>query len=343
MNRQKLDAQPASRNPVLIVGSARSGTTFLAKLLDSHPDVLYRHEPDSALVNTSLPFIPRREEMPALLEPTRHYLDALCQVRSTKVSGQRPIFDKTYRSSLQRKQFLAGLYLAKAVERFGAGLIRGQLAVGDCINQSWSERILYVIKTVDSPWRTDLFNQAKPTWRFLHILRHPCAIINSRLRGIEKKLMDSTVYLRPPFEAGMAEGFDFSLEELEASSYEEKVAFSWMICNQRIYESMKGRENYRVVIYEDLCQKLEPIARQVFEFSGLSWHLQTEGFIANLLHRDGSDAGYFNVLRSPLTAVDKWRHQLTAEQVTRIERIVCHSEVGRWFFDRASQQQGLTP
>ena len=32
--------------PILILGAPRSGTTWLAKIIDSHPDVLYRHEPD---------------------------------------------------------------------------------------------------------------------------------------------------------------------------------------------------------------------------------------------------------------------------------------------------------
>ena len=34
---------------ILIVGAPRSGTTWLAKILDSHPDVLYRHEPDEVV------------------------------------------------------------------------------------------------------------------------------------------------------------------------------------------------------------------------------------------------------------------------------------------------------
>ena len=34
--------------PILILGAPRSGTTWLAKIIDSHPDVLYRHEPDAA-------------------------------------------------------------------------------------------------------------------------------------------------------------------------------------------------------------------------------------------------------------------------------------------------------
>ena len=34
---------------ILVVGAPRSGTTWLAKIIDSHPDVLYRHEPDETL------------------------------------------------------------------------------------------------------------------------------------------------------------------------------------------------------------------------------------------------------------------------------------------------------
>ena len=35
-----------SQSAILILGSPRSGTTWLAKIFDSHPDILYRHEPD---------------------------------------------------------------------------------------------------------------------------------------------------------------------------------------------------------------------------------------------------------------------------------------------------------
>ncbi len=39
--------------PILILGAPRSGTTWLAKIIDSHPDVLYRHEPDETLPGPS--------------------------------------------------------------------------------------------------------------------------------------------------------------------------------------------------------------------------------------------------------------------------------------------------
>ncbi len=39
--------------------------------------------------------------------------------------------------------------------------------------------------------------------------------------GIESELMGSVTYLRSSFEAGMAEDYPFTLEDLESSSYEE--------------------------------------------------------------------------------------------------------------------------
>lgn len=323
----------APKDPVFIVGGARSGTTFLAKLLDSHPDVLYRHEPDWLLVNTEIPFLPRQEDLPKLAGAAKSYLEALCHVRATKVAGQRPIFDKSYRSPLQKQRFLAGLYLAKAAEKVGRRFFKKPLSVADCIDANRNEDILYLIKSVNSPWRTRLFSEAMPNWRFIHILRHPCAVINSRLRGIESKLMDSQTYLRPVFEAGMAEGYPFSLEELEARSYEEKAAFLWMACNQRIHDDMAGRAGYQMVIYENLCRDLEATTRQLFDFAGLSWDPQTLRFIQQLEAKDAQDVGYFDVQRSPLASLDKWRDQLSQDQIARIEKIVCHAEIGRQFFN----------
>jgi len=321
------------RDPVFVVGGGRSGTTFLGKLLDSHPEVLYRHEPDSVLVNTEIPFVPHRDEMQRFEASARAYLETLCHVSATKVSGQAPFFDKVYRSGTQKKCFLTGLYLAKAVERLAGPLMRRPLPVADFIRGGMDDRIVHVIKSVDSPWRTVLFSNAMPNARFIHIVRHPCAVVNSRLRGIESKLMGSKTYLKPAFSAGMADGYPFTLEEMEARSFEEKTAFLWMICNQWIHDSMAGRPGYFMVCYEDLCRELEATTRRLFDFAGLSWNAQTEAFIHALQSTDARDVGYFNVMRAPLASLDKWRSQLSGEQIERIERLVSLSELGRRFLD----------
>src|SRR5271154_2625415 len=42
--------------PILIIGYARSGTSWLGKIFDSHPDVMYLHEPDKLLPGKELPY-----------------------------------------------------------------------------------------------------------------------------------------------------------------------------------------------------------------------------------------------------------------------------------------------
>ncbi len=106
-----------------------------------------------------------------------------------------------------------------------------------------------------------------------------------------------------------------------------------MVCNQRIHDDMAGREGYRMVIYEELCQELESTTRQLFDFAGLSWDAQSQRFARLLESSEARDASYFEVVRPPLAALDKWRDQLSIEQIERIERIVCHAKLGRRFLN----------
>ncbi len=47
--------QPMGNKLLLLFRMSRSGTTWLGKILDSHPDVLYIHEPDSEIKIKSVP------------------------------------------------------------------------------------------------------------------------------------------------------------------------------------------------------------------------------------------------------------------------------------------------
>lgn len=48
---------------LVVLGSPRSGTTWLGKIFDSHPDVLYLHEPDTIRRNWDIPFLPEGEDL----------------------------------------------------------------------------------------------------------------------------------------------------------------------------------------------------------------------------------------------------------------------------------------
>src|SRR5229473_3034366 len=75
------------RSPILIFGLPRSGTTWLAKLFDSHPLTLYRHEPDIESREDRLPYACRPEEWPSHRDLARQYVVRLLDTRTVRLPG----------------------------------------------------------------------------------------------------------------------------------------------------------------------------------------------------------------------------------------------------------------
>src|SRR5690349_8179034 len=69
---------------ILGLGFPRFGTTWLAKIFDSHPDVLYRHEPDE-LTGPDPSLAPAGQIRTWLLQ------------RSPRAAAKRPNFPKSWR------------------------------------------------------------------------------------------------------------------------------------------------------------------------------------------------------------------------------------------------------
>lgn len=312
--------------PVIIVGSGRSGTTFLAKLLDSHPDVLYRHEPDSVHVNTDIPFLPETDAAtdPVLCSATAAYLHELLDVRNAKSAGHRPMFNKSFRSGGGERLFRASVYAAKAAGRLPLGL---DPPVGDWLSRGTGTGPVYLIKSVNSVWRGKLFADALPAARIIHIVRHPGAVAASVLRGIEGGLMPDQVFLSSLSAQPEAARYPFSLEQLKALPYESQLAYQWLMNNQTLHDRLASHPHYRLVVYEDLCRDLKPQTAALFDFAGLDWDPQTDAFISRLNAQDTGDKKYFEIVRSPVASLDKWRDQLSDEQQDNVRSVVRHGDL----------------
>ena len=87
-----------SADPILIAGAPRSGTSWLAKTIDSHPGVLYRHEPDNVLPTSNL--------------TPREQIQAWLDVRTVYVSAKKPAFPKRWMSG---SQMMARRALARSI------------------------------------------------------------------------------------------------------------------------------------------------------------------------------------------------------------------------------------
>lgn len=156
---------------ILILGSGRSGTTFLAKLFDSHPGVLYRHEPDWALVDREIPFQPSLDELGRYEDKAAAYLARLADVRTPKVAVHLPLFAKHYRGATRQRLHNGVALGAKTLAKLPG--LELKIRVPDLIAPEATQPAI-VIKSVNSLNRARLFLEARPGLRVIHIVRHPC-------------------------------------------------------------------------------------------------------------------------------------------------------------------------
>ena len=103
-----------------ILGAPRSGTTWLGKIFDSHPDVLYRNEPDIELRGEELPFLCRVEDLERYRDVASAYLNQLIDMRTLSHAGTLPVFRKNYQTLKAywlRLGMVHGLHLSNFVTR----------------------------------------------------------------------------------------------------------------------------------------------------------------------------------------------------------------------------------
>jgi hypothetical protein len=163
-----------SARVVLLLGARRYGVSWLAKFSDSHPDVLYRHEPDRVLRTSDLPWMCPRDQVDAHVDQARLYLRQLFEIATLKTTGGQPMFPKRFESTpvhLLRVGIIDVLQAAD-LTKVGRQLIR-QAHIADFLALDRHPDLRLVVKSVSSRGQARLFAEALPEARIIVILRDP--------------------------------------------------------------------------------------------------------------------------------------------------------------------------
>lgn len=320
---------------ILLFGMPRSGTTWVGKTFDSHPETLYLHEPDSARALDSIPLLPELETADVLAPALRAYLDRLPEIRSSRVTGKLPQFPKRF--------YRPGVHTARRLALLGSKALRSRLT--ERLVESLPPGLRYpprfvVWKSIESLGRLGVFVRAAPSVRAVHLLRHPCGYVDSVLRGEATRRFASQVAASEDYgifacllNTHVARGYGLDLEALRALHPVERLAWRWVLFNQKAVEDTHGAAGCLAVRYEDICARPAEEYRRLFTHAGLDWDAQTERFLRASTGADRTD--YYGVVRDPLKAAERWRTSLAAEDARRVRAVVARTPLAGLYADPA--------
>ena len=314
---------PRPRIP-FIMSSARSGSTWLGKVFDSHPDVMYLHEPD--IVDRGLDLLPiwfADKPNAMQLEGARSYLHRLVTARSLRATGTRPHFRKRYRDGVKDAARSGLIYLAKGLERAGLDRYAPHVSIPDLSDRGRPARS--VIKSVSALGRAEAFiKAANGALHPILLVRHPCGYISSQLRGMALGLMESDPLPGALLETRAARRLGVRELVLAATDEVEKMTWNWLLTNAEAFAAIRALGG-TTVVYESLAQDALSQVKVLFDAVDLGWAPETEAFLRRSAESEGS---YYSVFRDPEKSANRWRAELGEDVVARITAIASRDPVG---------------
>lgn len=324
------------RNLIILMGMPRSGTSWLGKIFDSHPDTLYRHEPDSAQWITGVPMFADVGQTDRYRDTIAAVVDKLPGAWRSNVAATLPVFPKSYyahRQLLLRK-------FSITVTKLGAKIL-GELPVPEMIDLRQVPQLLPVWKSIESVGRLGVLCRSLPASRAVLILRHPCGYVASVLRGESKRKFNSRTASDADFgvyammmEIPQAKAHGLTLDGVKRMHPVERLAWRWVLFNEKAMDDVAGLSNCSYVCYEDLCKDPITQTERLFDYSGLHWNEQTEVFLHQSTASD--NASYYSIFKDPLKSANKWKNELATADIERVLAVIRDTEPGRLYSDRIS-------
>jgi hypothetical protein len=310
---------------ILVLGAPRSGTTWLAKIFDSHPDVLYRHEPD--YTRPARPGISGNE-----INGTVNEWIHQCDLRT---AGKLPQFPKTWQSSSRFVlRNIINLILTAGTHLPSVGRYFRRCTLPDFAAIDKAPGLRAVLKSIS--WNDGVAAAAAlPNIRIVFILRHPCGQISSTLRGVKRRRFDLRKASMPYHEdraVEFATRHNVGEATFRALPDVAKYAWDWAAFNETALQALSNRPNVRMVLYEDLCARPEAVARELFAFSGLGWHPNTEAFLKRST-TDTRKSRYYNVFQDTGTVMNRWRSTMPRQDQALVRGVIQRFKAGHFWQD----------
>lgn len=324
-----------SSNLLMLFSMPRSGSSWLGKILDSHPQTLYKHEPDSGRLHMPLaPDPSSAEEHRPVIETFVKELGPLCDAR---VSSRLPVFPKAYRSPVA--QFI---HKTSVVSSIALSPLMHRFPVLQCANPK-KPGIQVVWKSIVSLGRLGVILRVVPESRAIHIVRHPCGYVCSVLRGEAQRKFAGNVptsehynSFRMLLDAHGARTHGLTLDHLRDCHPVERMTWMWVLMNEKAERDNRANPRCLMFRYEDLCNSPEAKTQDLFSFLGLDWNEQTAAFLrmSTKVEEAGAfdrmtqaERRYYSIFKNPIKAANRWKSEMKDEDIRRVYGVLAHSDL----------------
>ncbi len=306
----------------LLVGMPRSGTTWLAKGIDRHKNTVYFHEPDSE-IKIQVPHLTEESEITNYIDTVKTYLPTIADNRALKVIGRLPFYPKEKLSALALNLNRAKVYYAKVANKLFKNVNIKHASVYFPKNKD----NLYFWKSIESPARLNTLAKANPQMPIAYVVRHPCGVINSELRGISSQKFDSELaifnalgLMKELVESTTGKKLGFSMEQFKAMNPAQRLAVRWLVYNEKALDDIEQNPNIKLFIYEDICEKPQAGFEALYQHLNITNNGEIEEYVKETTTSE--ESAYYSINKDPLQSALKWRKQLSAEDQLAIKDIL---------------------
>lgn len=305
---------------VLLTGKGRSGTTWLAQILNTYVHCSYKHEPFLSGKDTAW----NRLVADLDRESTEVLRDRYRKLARSAVHGvdMPPFPPKSVRH--QHPRVMHALYAAGSRLKLLRPLYEAYA------KPHMHEDADVLIKDVNFPNEhlARLCDVLEP--HLIPIVRNPFANIASHTKGVELGYFESITTEDKRHVADLIrEGGDPTLlpyaDKLDALTVLQFETVRWRLQVEPLLAFAKRWPKSHVVVYEDLCADPPGQTEKLFAFLDWKVHRGTREFLDASTSGAGGERSqeraYYSVYRDPRESLDKWRKQLSTEQQAEIASV----------------------
>ncbi|TMB91044.1 MAG: hypothetical protein E6J45_07340 [Chloroflexi bacterium] len=312
-------------NRALVVGVARSGTSWLGMALSRARNVRYYHEPD---------FIgAKRDGSPTLRADG---FGAYPVIRPGEDDNPfTPVWDMVFAGTFPFSVGGDGSRLrpaARAALRVPRWLRQPLTRRAAAVSMRMPRKSRYtVVKTIHSAFSLDwLAGRYNP--EVVAIQRHPLNVVSS-WRQLHIAMFDLAA--RPAIREAYLEPLGIRPPPADASEL-TRIAWHVGLLTHVIGDALARHPRWHLVTHEDLCVQPEAAFRGIFERLGLDWGPAVESFLdAN--NRPGEG---LRPVRVTAEQPDRWRQRLSDAEVDEIQQVLDRFPRRGWVGEPAGAAEG---